>query len=200
MDTRSPRPADACRGGAVHDDPVACDGRALPGSPVALCEQHLALAADWAAARSETVDGTTDLLPAPCAACGSRLGVHWPAGWLCAVCEWRQGDSPDGDLAPPRVDVVYYIRFDDRIKIGTTANPRQRLGRLWHHEVLAFERGDRAVERRRHDQFAAWRFARTEWFAVNEPLAAHIATLAAGVDDPWGRHARWRSEATALRG
>jgi hypothetical protein len=200
MDTPALPPDDACRGGAGRDGRSACDDRAVPGSPVPLCERHLALVTEWAAARSDPVDGTTDLLPAPCGACGSRLGVHWPTGWLCAVCEWRQGDAPDDGLAPPRVDVVYYIRFDDRIKIGTTANPRQRLGRLWHHEVLAFERGDRTVERRRHEQFGAWRFGRTEWFEVNEPLAAHIASLAAGTDDPWGRHARWRSEAIALRG
>ena len=54
---------------------------------------------------------------------------------------------PDGDLAPPRVDVVYYLRqrdhVGDRVKIGTTANPRQRLARISHQDLLAFERGDR---------------------------------------------------------
>ncbi|PPG99701.1 ATPase, partial [Rathayibacter sp. AY1H3] len=33
-------------------------------------------------------------------------------------------------MPPPRVDVVYYIRFGERIKIGTSGNPRQRLHRL----------------------------------------------------------------------
>jgi len=200
MDTSELGPVDTCRGGAGRPAEAACDHPVVAGSPVALCERHLVVATEWAAARAAVVDGATDLLPSPCAACGSRLGVHWPSGWLCAVCEWRQGDVPDHDLAPPRVDVVYYIRFDDRIKIGTTANPRQRLGRLWHHEVLAFERGDRGVERRRHEQFGAWRFGRTEWFAVNEVLDEHVATLAAGTDDPWSRHARWTSEALALQG
>ena len=140
------------------------------------------------------------MLPHPCLVCGSRLGVHYPSGWLCAVCEWRQGETVDGELPPPRVDVVYYLRFKDRVKIGTTANPRQRLGAIWHEELLAFERGDRALEGRRHEQFAADRFAGSEWFTLSPALAEHIAVLAAGVDDPWQFYARWMSEALAARG
>lgn len=132
--------------------------------------------------------------------CGSRLGVHYASGWLCAVCEWRHGETVDGELPPPRVDVVYYLRFRDRVKIGTTANPRQRFGAIWHDEVLAFERGDRALEQRRHAQFAEYRFAGSEWFTLSPALSEHIAVLAAGVDDPWQLHARWVSEAIARRG
>jgi hypothetical protein len=170
--------------------PVATD------VPVRLCARHLDAAADW----SEREHGLTDLLPSPCVACGSRLGVHWPSGWLCAVCEWRHGDSPDGELAPPRVDVVYYLRFDDRVKIGTSSDPRRRLARIWHDDLLAFERGDRLVEHRRHVQFAEHRFARTEWFAAAPELLAHATALRAGADDPWQTYDRWRSEALALRG
>ena len=160
-----------------------------------LCGHHLALASDWA----QDATGHVDILPAPCVACGSRLGVTYPSGRLCAVCEWRSGDSPDGELPPPRVDVVYYIRFDDRMKIGTTANPRQRLGRLWHDEVMAFERGDRLVERARHMQFAALRQGRSEWFTSAPALLQHVAAVGAGHPDPWALHARWQSEALALR-
>jgi hypothetical protein len=138
-----------------------------------------------------------DLLPSPCLLCGSRLGVRYPSGWLCAVCEWRHGEVPDGDLPPPRVDVVYYLRHGDRVKIGTTANPRRRLGAIWHEEVLAFERGDRRLERRRHEQFAADRFERSEWFLLTPALAAHIDTVAGG-REPWDVYARWVSEAVAL--
>ncbi len=142
----------------------------------------------------------TDALPGACRACGSRLGVRYPSAWVCAACEWRVGDVLDDGLPPSRVDVVYYIRFGDRIKIGTTANPRQRLARLWHDEVLAFERGDRLVEHRRHEQFAAWRLDRSEWFTPSSELEAHVRDLAAGVSDPWTRYARWLGEAAALRG
>lgn len=170
--------------------PVAVD------APLALCERHLAIAADWAQRR----DGLVDLLPAPCLLCGSRVGVRYLSGFVCAVCEWRFGDIPDGDLPPPRVEVVYYLRNGDRMKIGTTANPRQRFAAIWHEELVAFERGGRALERRRHDQFAADRFAGSEWFRLSRALQRHAAGLAAGVDDPWALHARWVSEALALRG
>lgn len=164
--------------------------------PVALCAWHLSVSADWVASH----EGATDVLPTPCRLCGSRLGVRWPSGWLCAVCEWRHGEAVDGELPPPRVDVVYYVRFDDRIKIGTTANPRRRLTAIWHDELLAFEPGDRLVERRRHALFAEERLGRTEWFRRSPVLDAHVAELAAGVDDPWALYARWTSAAVALRG
>ena len=100
---------------------------------------------------------------------------------------------------PPRVDVVYYLRHGDRLKIGTTANPRQRFAAIWHEQLLAFERGDRRLERRRHEQFAADRFAGSEWFRMSSAHSAHVASVAAGVSDPWELYARWRSEAAALR-
>ena len=175
---------------------TGCAGEVDPSSPVALCELHLALAADWA--QRET--GATDLLPVPCRVCGGRVGIRYPSGWICAVCEWRVGDVVDGELPPPRVDVVYYLRQGDRIKIGTSSNPRQRFTAIWHEQVLAFERGDRTLEHRRHEQFADERFPGSEWFRMSGRLSAHVATVARGVDDPWQLYARWVSEALALRG
>lgn len=164
-------------------------------------------AAHEEAAHGEAVHGggpVEDVLPGPCLLCGSRVGVRFPSGMLCAVCEWPWGDVPDGELAPPRVDVVYYLRTrdrnGDRIKIGTTANPRQRLAAIAHQDLMAFERGDRTVERRRHAQFAATRYPGTEWFRTTPALLAHVDTVGAGVGDPWALLARWRSEALALRG
>ena len=101
-----------------------------------------------------------------------------------------------GDL---RVDVVYYVRWRDRVKIGTSAAPRRRLAALPVEEVLAFERGDRSVERRRHEQFAAHRFPRTEWFALHDELIALTTELSAGVDDPWVLVDRWTSRRLAAR-
>src|SRR3712207_998868 len=128
----------------------SCRAAVAADAPLELCEQHLAVAADWA----QRTFGVADLLPSPCRACGSQVGVRYPSGWICGICEWRVGDVVDDELPPPRVDVVYYLRYGDRVKIGTTGNPRQRLAAIWHDEVLAFERGDRRVERRRHAQFA----------------------------------------------
>ena len=181
-----------CAGGASRR---ACGNVVEAGAPVRLCAEHIALAVEWSGASG----GVEDVLPVPCAACGARAGVRYPSGWLCAVCEWRLGDVPDGELAPPRVEVVYYIRFDERIKIGTSAAPRQRLARLWHRELLGFERGGRQLERARHERFAALRYPGTEWFAVDDDLLEHVRTVTAGQPDPWDLYARWRSEAVALR-
>ncbi|MBI5160123.1 MAG: hypothetical protein HY996_01675, partial [Micrococcales bacterium] len=68
---------------------------------------------------------TDGALPGPCLLCGSRRGIRSRRsrssdGWDCAVCGWRYGDAPDPDLPPPRVEVVYYIRWRERIKIGTS--------------------------------------------------------------------------------
>lgn len=72
--------------------------------------------------------------------------------------------------------IVYYIRFGDRVKIGTTTNLKARLGVVPHDEVLATEPGGRDVERARHVQFAATRITR-EWFAYSTELKQHIARL-----------------------
>ncbi len=156
-----------------------------PDAPLALCAHHLIVAAEWA----QREYGVTDALPSPCRLCGSRLGVRYPSAWLCAVCDWRHGELVDGELPPPRVDVVYYARYGDRVKIGTSANPRQRLTSIWHDDLLAFERGDRQLERRRHEQFAEERFPRTEWFQLTERLCAHIEAVRRGEPDPWTRYA-----------
>ena len=66
---------------AVDDD--GCRGPVPAGAPVPLCEAHLAMAGEWAGVEY----GLTDVLPSPCLLCGSRLGVHYASGWLCAVCE-----------------------------------------------------------------------------------------------------------------
>jgi hypothetical protein len=142
------------------------------------------------------------LLPGPCGACGHRVGASTPSGRICARCEWRYGDVPDAELIPPgglRVDVVYYVRWRDQVKIGTTGNARRRLAALPVEEVLAFERGDRHVERRRHAQFAAHRFPRTEWFRLHGELLALTDELTAGVDDPWVLVDRWTSRQLAAR-
>jgi len=173
----------------------SCGSPADAPAPLPLCAAHLQLAHDWVA----RADGVVDTLPSPCLVCRSRLGVRWPSGWLCAACDWRLGEVPDGELPPPRIEVVYYIRFDDRIKIGTTANPRQRLNRLRHEELLAFERGGRSLEQHRHGQFSTERLERTEWFSRSAALDAHIDSVRGDETDMWARHRRWVSEALALQ-
>jgi hypothetical protein len=139
-----------------------------------------------------------EIVESPCRVCGSRGGIRSSSGLACAVCGWSVGEFIDPDLPLPRVDVVYYLRRADSVKIGTTSNPRQRFAALLHDEVLAFELGGRAVEQQRHTEFADDRLGTSEWFELTPRLRAHIAALAAG-RDPWHVHARWLAEALAER-
>ncbi|MEU4015718.1 GIY-YIG nuclease family protein [Microbacterium sp. NPDC028030] len=135
-------------------------------------------------------------LPGPCPLCASTSGTRTDDAWYCGLCGWRYGDAPDPELPLPRVDVVYYIRFDRRVKIGTSRRPRQRLSSIRHHEVLAFEQGGHALEQQRHREFAALREG-GEWFTYTGEVRTHVAELRRA-GDPWSLYARWFS--TALRG
>jgi hypothetical protein len=141
--------------------------------------------------------GIAGNLPGACLACGALRGIRDASGWACATCGWRYGDVPDAELSPPPVHVVYYLRFGDRIKIGTSARPRSRLAQLRYDELLAFERGGRSLEQQRHREFAGQRFPGSEWFHVNDELLAHIRVLQRDGIDPWDRYKRWRSEELA---
>ncbi len=77
-----------------------------------------------------------------------------------------------------REDLVYYILFGSRIKIGISGSLRSRLDSLPRGvRVLATESGGRDVERERHIQFADYRVG-GEWFRPARALLVHIANLA----------------------
>lgn len=137
-------------------------------------------------------------LEQPCRLCGGGTGVRDAVGWSCLICGWRVGAYVDPELPPPRIDVVYYLRLGDRVKIGTTFTPRQRFAALPHDEVLAFERGGRSVERARHAEFAADRLGTSEWFALSPGIRAHVERLSGG-RDAWAVLARWIAEELAAR-
>lgn len=107
------------------------------------------------------------------------------------------GEIPDAAAPDIRVDVVYYVRYRDSIKIGTSGNPRSRLGQLMFDDLLAFERGGRPTEQKRHRQFAELRLGTSEWFAAGDALLRHVAILRVGDDDPWDQYRRWLSERAA---
>lgn len=135
------------------------------------------------------------MLETPCRLCGGAEGTSTATGAVCAGCGWPVGAIPDPDLPLPRIDVVYYLRLDERVKIGTTFAPRQRFAALPHDELLAFERGGREVERARHREFDDDRLGTSEWFALTPRILQHVAALAEG-RDPWLTYARWLSEST----
>lgn len=78
-------------------------------------------------------------------------------------------------LVDPKA-LVYYIRFGDRIKIGTTTNLANRLTALPFDEVLAVEPGSHFLERSRHKQFAHLRI-KGEWFRAEDELLRFIEGL-----------------------
>ncbi|MFS0865933.1 GIY-YIG nuclease family protein [Microbacterium sp. 179-B 1A2 NHS] len=138
-------------------------------------------------------------MPSPCRVCGGELGERLPVGigrsaWHCDRCGWRLGDAPDADLRPPRVEVVYYLRYAARVKIGTSSTPRSRLAAIRHDELLAFEPGGRTLEQQRHREFASLREG-GEWFTSAAPLTDHIAALQAVQRDPWAAYDRWLGDA-----
>ena len=72
--------------------------------------------------------------------------------------------------------LVYYIRFGDRIKIGTTTNLPGRLADIPHDELLATEPGGFLLEGYRHHQFAHLRLT-GEWFRADAALEKHIKAV-----------------------
>jgi hypothetical protein len=85
----------------------------------------------------------------------------------------------DPRLTTGHADVVYYMRMDRLVKIGTSTNIRSRVNSIGPQGVMAVERGGNDVETARHRQFAALH-SHLEWFHLGDELAEHIhATRAA---------------------
>ncbi|WP_231872754.1 GIY-YIG nuclease family protein [Microbacterium oleivorans] len=139
-----------------------------------------------------------DALPSRCRLCGGMIGERRDDAWYCTRCGWRLGDAPDPDIPPPRIDVVYYLRYRDRVKIGTSATPRRRLAAIMHDELLAFEPGDRALEQQRHREYAELREG-GEWFTLTGALTAHIDAVRERIGDPWAAYDRWLGDAFRRR-
>jgi hypothetical protein len=96
-------------------------------------------------------------------------------GWMKNIAE---AERPD--LKPiPKKYLVYYIRFGDGIKIGTTHNLAQRLSSFCvpAAAVLAVEPGGFELERSRHEFFADSRIGRTEVFQDSPKLQRHIEAV-----------------------
>ncbi|WP_328336758.1 GIY-YIG nuclease family protein [Streptomyces violaceus] len=76
--------------------------------------------------------------------------------------------------------VVYYVLRGKYVKIGTTANLRERMRDLMPDAVLAVEPGGRVLERRLHGHFARIRYSRDrEYFLLTDELQEHIDAVIA---------------------
>ena len=108
-----------------------------------------------------------------------------------AEVSWRLEGEPDVDilsvfraceeigrrvLPVARESVVYYARFAERVKIGTTICLAGRLTDIPHDEVMATEPGGAELERERHAQFAEHRIT-GEWFRLAPEIIRHVAEL-----------------------
>jgi hypothetical protein len=99
------------------------------------------------------------------------------------ACATEGRDAAERGTPGLRENIVYYILFGNRIKIGISATLRSRLDALPRGvRVLATEPGGRDVERQRHEQFADCRVG-GEWFRMTRPLLVHVANLALGDGD-----------------
>lgn len=165
---------------AERADHSFCDGPVPDGSPITLCLKHLRIAADWACYLDQR---PVRPISRPCPSCGAadlKVTLAQQAA-TCGSCGvvWRPAHT-EVAAAEREAGVVYYIRFADRVKIGTTTNLARRLAGLPHDEVLATEPGGPAVEGRRHQQFAEARVpGLNEWFYRSTELLDHIASLQA---------------------
>lgn len=76
----------------------------------------------------------------------------------------------------PRPGFVYFLRFGDRVKIGFSTDPQNRVRALPHDEILAIVPGTRLNERQMHAAFADLRIT-GEWFHADERLLDFIADV-----------------------
>lgn len=83
-------------------------------------------------------------------------------------------------------NVVYYVRFEKHIKIGTARSLKKRMAAMSLHpdSILAVEPGDRVIEKQRHAMFGAERYQRSELFEPSERLLEHIDHVRSLFGDP----------------
>ena len=74
---------------------------------------------------------------------------------------------------------VYFIRWGDRIKIGTSVDPKARARSLslTDQAILLVIPGDRTTERELHATFQPIRIDATEWFHATQDLLLFIEDL-----------------------
>lgn len=113
---------------------------------------------------------------------GAVMCCHGECGYSADRAEFDRLCQERIAAASAVQEVVYYVRFGDRVKIGTTKDLKQRLVHIPHDEVMATEPGGIFVEQQRHKQFKHLRAkvgTNREWFQLTAELAEHIAGIKA---------------------
>jgi hypothetical protein len=129
-----------------------CDEQADPDYPVSLCSRHVFLVVKRYLAQLATIQQNDPVL-------------------YEAIRAGRTDPEPKRRRKPRHV--VYFVRFGDRVKIGTSGNLAERLLVIPHDEVIGTIPGDVKVERQWHLVWADHRIV-GEWFQATPELLAAI--------------------------
>lgn len=93
--------------------------------------------------------------------------------------------EPEPEAPKPVEGFVYYVRSGGFIKIGWTSDLTKRMkGYPPDSVLLAVEPGPRALEGRRHKQFAHHRTHGREWYTMAPTLTHHIDSVKAEHGEP----------------
>lgn len=148
---------------ALDERGKECFRPAFESSPITLCRLHLLVAAKFVAEMGGL--GATSVLT-------QQVAAQSP----------KRPTRPHGRHMPDRTPhAVYYMRFSNRIKIGTTSNLPNRLKGIHHDELLAIEPGGYFLEAQRHEEFSDLRLPGSrngrEWFDAKPNLLEHVARV-----------------------
>lgn len=105
-----------------------------------------------------------------------RAWHAWQQNEVDAIIAGRQDRAAAKIKARAPRSVVYFARFGDRIKIGTTTNLKQRRAEIPHDEWLLSVSGGRREEQQLHVAFAHLRVV-GEWFRIEPDLLTFIEEL-----------------------
>jgi hypothetical protein len=72
--------------------------------------------------------------------------------------------------------MVYYMKFSDRVKIGTSIDLKRRLEEVTNDCLMATEPGDTVTEKERHSQFKQYHI-RGDWFELSDAIIEHITCV-----------------------
>lgn len=98
----------------------------------------------------------------------------------------RRDQAESNAMAP---GWIYYLRIDQRIKIGYSVDVKRRMRAYPPHAVLlAVHPGTPTIEREMHARFDSIRVAGREWFHPGDELLTHIREVVAQFGEPDARH------------
>jgi hypothetical protein len=134
-----------------------CEDQADPDYPVPLCSRHVFLVVKRYLKQLATIQQDNPVL-------------------YEAIRAGRTEPEPKRRRKPRHV--VYFLRFGDRVKIGTSGNLIERLREVPHDEVIGTIPGNATVEREWHARWADLRI-KGEWFHATPELLATIGQAVA---------------------